>query len=85
MFYFGTMGRNCQVHLLKNEVLGGGGAYKGTFCPHLCLHQRLAQSWLPAENKESARWKSGKEVMNVRQQAKEEQMNLSFLSESSIM
>lgn len=33
VFYFGTMGRNCQAHLLKSEVLAVGGSTRGSFVP----------------------------------------------------
>lgn len=75
MFYFGTMGRSCQVHLLK--VLWRWGA-QGTFFPHLDLCQHLAQSWLPAERRESVRWKSGN-GSNEHQAASQGEMNESWL------
>lgn len=71
MFYLGTMGRSCQTHVLKSEVLGGDGT-RG-LSPHFCLHQHLTQSWLPAEKQAGNRGDGNHaaEITTIRQQAKE--------------
>ena len=69
----------CPAHLLNGEALWGGGVAHGTFYSHLCLYRHLAQSWLPAENRESVRWKSGN-GSNEHQAAGQGEMNESWLS-----
>lgn len=60
------MGRNCQVHLLKNEVLGGGGAVQG----HL-LSPSLSASASSTELAPSR--KQGIRKMEIRQGSNERQ------------